>query len=218
MYKIEQTIKDLNEALNKVNDVSIITMDAGDFEKLLAWNYGVLNNYEKERERNEKSLNILELAHQLLEKVLKRHISINLIASQKTVFIFHKTVELLLNIIAIDFRMNESTYKDARTTCMFLGALKASKINPPGHYTHKFNFSWLSTNTEDLFNKEALTFASAHIEEYSRFIFDLASNNTYIQDPFELEPTSRQLAIYSKIKSLTTSFTLLPSEQLSRNA
>lgn len=218
MNTIEKTIDELSTVLNKINDVTIIAMGQQEFEKTLASLYGLLNNYNNRRESNFNSMIVLEQAHQMLEKIVRHHIKSQLIVSQKTVHIFNETIKLLLSIVNLDFGIDEYSYSEATKTRMFLRALKASGINPPGHFEMMAYSRWRDDELEEKLDNEALYFASQNIKEYSNFIFDIVSNNRYVKDPFNNHPTDRCLGIYSKIKSLTTSYDLLPSQQEPQNS
>ena len=217
MNVIEKTIDELSTILNKINDVTIIVMEQQEFERILASLYGLINNYKIRRESNFNSMTVLEQAHHMLEKIVSHHIKNQLTVSQKTVHIFNETIKLLLSIVNLDFQINECSYSDATKTRMFLRALKASEINPPGHFEIMMHSQWRNSELEEQFDNEAINFASQNIKEYSKFIFNIACNSIYVRDPFNSDPTARYLDIYSKIKSLTTSHDLLPSQQESQN-
>lgn len=204
MSIIEKTIDELSTVLNKINDVTIIAMGQQEFEKILANLYGLLNNYKNRRESQSNSLTVLEQSHQMLDKIVTHHIKNQLTASQNTVHIFNENIKLLLLIINSDFDINENSYSDATQTRMFLRALKASGINPPGHLDIMTHSLWHDSKLEKEFDNEALYFAAQNIKEYSFFVFDIGQNGRYIQDPFNSSPTNRYLGIYSKVKSLTT--------------
>lgn len=217
MNTIQKTIDELSEALNKLNDISLTVMEQQDFEKLLAWVYGVLNNYKIKRESSSNSLNVLNLAHQMLDNIIKHHIKNRLIASHKAVIVHEEIIKLLLIIARIDFNVDESSYSEFIEIRMFLRALQASGITPIGHQNRIFNDRWTDRKVEDSLDNAALKFAAENIKKYSEFVFNMVVKNEYIPDYFTKEPTASYLAIYSKIKSLTTSFNLLPSEQTSPN-
>lgn len=217
MNTIQKTIDELSEALNKINDISITVMEQKDFTKLLAWVYGVLNNYKIKRKSSSDSLDVLKLTSQMLDNIIICHIKNNLIANHETVRFHDEIVKLLLIIARIDFNVDESSYREAQEIKMFLRALQASGITPIKHQKRIFNSRWTNINTEDSLDNEALKFASENIEKYSIFVFKMVEENEYIRNNLTEEPTASYFAIYSRIKSLTTSFNILPSEQTSPN-
>ncbi|TCP12546.1 hypothetical protein [Simplicispira metamorpha] len=217
MSIIEKTIDELSTVLNKINDVTIIAMGQQEFKKILAILYGLLNNYKNRRESNLNSVTVIEQSHQMLEKIVRHHIKNQLIASQDTVHIFNENIKLLLLIVNSDFGIDENSYSGATQTSMFLRALKASGINPPGYFEIITHSRWRDSKLEEELDSKALYFAAQNIKKYSIFIFEMGKNGIYIQDPFNSSPTDRHLGIYSKIKSLTTSYNSLPSQQESQN-
>lgn len=200
MQKIQKAIDDLNEFANKINDVSIIAMDEVAFEKLLALVYGVINNYYKQRESRERALEVIKLGYQILDTVVHHHISKNFPATTNAVLIFKKTTELLLNVIANDFDVNQSSYNESLVTHKNLRALKACGITPPGHQK-----PMRPSLPENHLDEEAMKYASENIREFTIFVFNIANANKYIQDPFFAPPKSEALSIYSKVSSLTPS-------------
>lgn len=190
----------------------MIVINSTGFESLLGYHYGILLDYRNGRKTDHESIAILKMAHQMLKNILEHHHSYNINVSEKTIYVFNETIKLLLEIIKFDFKIDELIYDKAIATRMFLRALKAFEITPPDHYVFTPD-RWDDNEHENSKNEQAIHYSSTHIKEYSIFIYNLAKETKYIRDPFKIEVTSDHLNIYSDIKSLTTSYTLISNEK-----
>lgn len=217
MQQIQKTIDDLTEIVNKINEVSIIEIDQKSFAKILAHVHGIINHYYRQRESKARSINVINLGHQILNTVLSYHISNKLSATKNAVHIFEKTAELLLTIIATDFGLTKSKYQEALAIRKNLRAIKVCGINLHSHIPPSLT-RWHDSDSEHALDEEALKFASENIKQFTRFVFDVVKNDLSIQDPFTNFPYSEALSIYSRIESLIPSAIPLTHDQTSTDA
>ncbi|QEA40276.1 hypothetical protein FGL86_15090 [Pistricoccus aurantiacus] len=209
MDKTKQTLNFLNEASNKIDNVSIIAMNPCDFLRFLARIYGIINDYKKEKNSSQDSLVIIKKSYQLLELILEYHTNNNLPVEKEAIDIFQNILDLLLSILSTDFNVNRSTYYEAKKINLFIRALRASGINPAAYLNKPFTNSFYNKELEKDFNEEALIYARQNIENYSKFIYHLADGSAFTPDLFALEPSASQFETYSNLVSLEASCKLL---------
>lgn len=200
MQVVQKTVDDLIEFANKVNDVTVLVMDEQGVEKALAHVYGIISHYSNKRESPQGVLDVLNSSYRILDTFVRNQVSSDLPVTKKAVKIFDEIVKTLLALLARDFGIIQSRYDEALETRMNLRAIKACGINPPGHH-NSFSGIW-SKNKGDI-DEEALKHASENVIAFTNFVFRIARNNEYVQDPFTIHPISDALSIYQKLKSLT---------------
>ncbi|WP_157763743.1 hypothetical protein [Paraburkholderia aromaticivorans] len=200
MKVINKTIDELKELNSKATPVSMLAMDSGLFEKLLASLHGKVNHYLQERESNYRSDEIVILGDQLLCKVVEHHVLNNVPATQVAADIFNETVQLILKIINLDFNINSSKYDKAHLISISLRALKACGITPPLHTKER---TWEYPGHEGKkVDEEALRYAANNTVEFTRFVYEVASKNAYVPDPLHSAPHSQMFSLFARLYSL----------------
>lgn len=215
---MQNPITELKELSLKCNSVSMLGMDTSAFEKFFAKIYGNVNVFHSQTHNAEEAEQIVKLASQLLETAVNHHKKDSASVTQNAVVIYDEIVSLLKNIVSIDLRITDSVYEEAKNTKLALDALNACGITPPGHFKPMNSSRYGNGDENETRNKEALDYAQNNIEEFTRFVYNLAFNHEYVTDPFWQQPQSSALSLFEKVKYLGSGALIVEDQSPSTDA
>jgi len=197
---MEDPIADLKDLSNICDSVSMLVMDSREFEKYFGKIYAAVKRFRAQPHNEHQAAQLVGIACHLLEKAVDHHRSAS--ATPSAVTVYGETVRLLLYIMSTDLRMNDSVYQEAKKTRLMLNALKACGIKPPGHYSFPYSSRYGSADENEVKRIEALGYARNNIEEFTRFVYNIACDQIHISDPFLSGPGSAALSLFEKVRSL----------------
>lgn len=215
---MQDPIAELKDLSRTCDSVSMLVMDATGFEKYFGKIYGAVNRFRAQPHNGEQATQLVEIACQLLEAAVNHHRSTSACATPNAVTVYDKTVLLLVDIMSTDLRMNDPVYQEARKTRLALNALKACGINPPGHPENHYSSRYGNVDANEFGRTDAWRYAQDNIEEFTRFVYNLAYNHNFVPDPFWGSPNSAALALFEKVKSLGPGTSMIEFQPPSRDA
>lgn len=215
---MQDPITDLKDLSRACDSVSMLVMDASGFEKYFGKIYAAVNRFHAQRHNKQQAVQLVEIACQLLEAAVNHHRSASACATLSAVTVYDETVRLLVRIMRADLEMNDSVYQEARKTRLALNALKAWGINPPGHSEKRYSSRYGNEDANEAERTEAWRYAQDNIEEFTRFVYRLASNHEFIPDPFWDGPHSAALSLFQRVRSLGPGASMIECQPPSRDA
>lgn len=199
---MQKPIADLEDLSRTCDAVSMYVMDAAEFEKFFGKIYGAVNRFRAQAHDEQEAAQLVATASQLLEAAVNHHRSESASVTPNSVRVYDETVRLLVLIMSTDLRMNDSVYDEARKMRNVLNALRACGISPPGHFERPYSPRYGNGDAADAARAEALHYARENIEEFTRSIYNLAYNNTFILDPFVGGQQSAALSLFERVRYL----------------
>lgn len=202
-------ITDLNEILHSYVPVNMRVMGTEGFEKYLAKIHAAVHLfYSRERNLNE-SIQVIEITSQLLERAIDFHRTESCSTTLNAVELYDHIVNMLNQILKYDLQMDEQSYEEALKVSQSLKALIACDITPPGHQRNLHPSRWGGEEEYEAQRATALHYARENIEEFTRFAFNIASNHTYVVDPFNIGDSQKPLNLFKRLKSLGTGLSII---------
>ncbi|AYH43958.1 hypothetical protein [Azoarcus sp. DN11] len=206
---MQNPIADLEDLSRTCNSVSMLVMDASAFERFFGRIYGAVNRFRVQPHNEQEATQLVETAAQLLEAAVNHHHSVSASATPNALRVYDETIRLLVHIMSTDLWMNDSVYEEAKKTRHALNALKACGINPPGHSEQHYSSRYGSGDANEAGRVEAWRYVRENIEEFTRFVYNLAYNHNFVPDPFWCGPQSAALSLFEKLKYLGSGASLI---------
>lgn len=215
---MQDPIADLKDLSHTCDSVSMLVMDASGFEKYFGKIYAAVNRFRAQPHNQQQAAQLVGIACQLLEAAVDHHRSASAYATPSAVTVYDETVGLLVHIMSTDLRMNDAVYQEARKTRLVLSALKACRINPPGHYANHYSSRYGDADANEAGRTEAWRYAQDNIEEFTRFVYNLAYYHKYVPDPFLGGPDSAALSLFERVRSLGPGASMIECQAPPRDA
>lgn len=191
------------EDLSRMCDLKcMLVMDASEFEKFFGKTYAAVRIFVAGQHSTQDTCQFVTLASGLLETAVNHHQNESASATQNAVKVYTATVHLLKNIMNTNLNINDSVYENAETTRLSLNAMKACGVIPFWHIAKPYSSRFEDAHENESRNTEALHYAQNNIHEFTRFVFNLASNQEHVADPFSGYPQSTYFSLFKRIKFL----------------
>lgn len=202
-------ISDLDEVLHLYGPVNMLAMDPRDFEKYFGRIHAAVNLFRAQPHAATQAARVVQTTCQLLERAGEHHRTESRSATSDAVKIYDDIVLMLDQILMVDLRMTEGNYENARKKSLALNALMACGIVPPGYQATSYTSRFANEDENEARRAKAFHYVRDNIEEFTRFVFDLAYNHKYVLDPFLSGGDSVALDLFQRVKSLRPGFTMI---------
>jgi hypothetical protein len=187
-------------------------MEPKEFEKYLGRILADMNLFCASQNNSGYAAQVVLVATQLLERVVEHHRAESCSATLNAVKIYNVIAVMLERILATHLQMNNEVYEEARRESLAIDALMACGITPPGHHENRFSSRYGSKDHMEALRIKALKYACDNVEEFTRFVFDITSNNRYVRNRFLNLDQYDALALFQRVKSLSPGFTMIDGQ------
>jgi len=198
---MQDAMSELNDLLNSYSSVAMRVMDCRGFEQYFGRILAAVGRFRAQPRDQKQSEQLVSIASLLLERAVDHHGKGDRYATSDAVAVYDEIVRLLFEILRGDLQMFESVYEDAQVTSLFLNAVRASGINPPGYSANRYTSRYSDKDEVEASRTKALGYAQERIEEFTRFVYNLDRNNQ-IYDPFQHGDRSAALSLFKRVRSL----------------
>lgn len=204
-----EIFSELKEMANRYDEVSMQIMDAPSFEIYFAKIYGAVNHFVQDRAFQNNSLDVINLAYELLSRAVTHCTKTSSPITEKAANIFQITVQLLIDTLSSKHFVNQSVYEQAKETNIRIRAMKACGINLTSHYSSPIFSRFQQDATQD---EEALHYAQENIVDFTNFVYKTAKSGEFVSDPFNEPGVANPFKLFERISALTSDLLLIPVE------
>lgn len=204
---MHEALKEIEKLQPNFDERIMGAINAEQFHKLLARLLDVILGYRQQPGTKGETAQLILKAHGLLEKVGRHHLNDGVVATLKTVNLYHECIEELSWLLRTHLGVDENLVAESEKLNQFRIALVACSI--PEGTAHPFFSRWDKPPDADA-QSQALTFARDHIEESSRLAYALGGDRNALSERLPTPERTGWIALFQQVRLLTGQISFIP--------